>query len=218
MKYIVANWKANKTVEDGMQWMKIFMSRLTGSPDVTVIIAPQYPLLVPLFPLILPQKNVFLATQDISAFEHGSHTGEVSAQAVVPFARYAIIGHSERRNLYHEPDTRLADKCAAALKNRIEPLYCIRNASDPIPGKVKIVVYEPEASIGSGKNEAVESVLAVKKQLQLPESSSFLYGGSVNPQNIKSYLESGSIDGFLVGGSSLDPISFSLLVEAVVRT
>jgi triosephosphate isomerase len=77
---------------------------------------------------------------------------------------------------------------------------------------VKIVAYEPIEAIGTENNESPEKVITFKERIKLPVDNIFLYGGSVNQDNAKSYTQSDKIDGLLVGGSSLDPLSFFKII------
>ncbi|PTX59608.1 triosephosphate isomerase [Melghirimyces profundicolus] len=90
-----------------------------------------------------------------------------------------------------------------------------------------ILAYEPVWAIGSGKSataeDADEVIRFVRKTVadqydqQVANEVRILYGGSVKPANIDSFLAMGEIDGALVGGASLDPESFARLVEAAHR-
>ena len=64
------------------------------------------------------------------------------------------------------------------------------------------------------ENESIENIIATKKQLILPPNNKFIYGGSVDEENIAQYLEVNEIDGFLIGKASLDPNQFLRLVNA----
>ena len=100
-----------------------------------------------------------------------------------------------------------------AKKYQIEPIFCLRNENDPIPAGIQIVAYEPVYAIGSGDNEPVEKVLAVKQKLKLSKNTVFLYGGSVNKNNISSYLHRQEIDGLLIGSASLTAKEFHDIVN-----
>ena len=71
-----------------------------------------------------------------------------------------------------------------------------------------MVAYEPTGAIGTGANAAVVDVLDMKKQLSIPTNIPFLYGGSVYAENMTEYLDTGEVDGFLVGTASLSAEKF----------
>lgn len=205
MKYIIANWKARKNLEEAKIWVNSFFQKVTALKETILIIAPPYPLILPIYELIKDKNNVHVASQDISKFDSGSYTGEVSAQTLKGIVKYSIIGHSERRQYFNEDNETLSQKTKKATENSIEPIFCVRNVHDPIPDGVNIVAYEPVDAIGTGSNEPVDKVLNVKKSLKLDINKKFIYGGSVNSTNYKIYLDSSEIDGLLIGSASLNP-------------
>ena len=213
MKYIIANWKAHKTLGETKTWVSDFLLEVHDLKETIVIIAPPYPLIIPTYELIKNQNNIFVASQDISKFDTGSYTGEVPAQTIKDVAKYAIIGHSERRENFKEDNETLAQKAKKAIENSIQPIFCVRSVGDPIPMGIKLVAYEPVSAIGTGYNEPIEKVLDVKKNLNLDKNIRFIYGGSVNPSNFKTYLDSPKIDGLLIGSASQDPKEFSKMLS-----
>lgn len=213
MRYFIANWKANKYLNEALQWIDKFLTSPLRSDHVKVVLCPPYPLIIPLKEKIKHTKNVYLGAQDISSFESGSYTGEVTAKSLLGLVDYVIVGHSERRKYFNENYETLFKKTHLAKKYGIEPIFCLRDAKDQIPDDVKMLAYEPVYSIGTGKNEDLQKTLEVKNKLNLKESMVFLYGGSVNKNNASSYLDSPEIDGFLVGGASLDPTEFFKIIK-----
>ncbi len=219
--YIVANWKANKTSSEAHAWLIQFLNKdlisyLHQSSHLkkTVIICPPFTLLSELS-LLFSQYDLplFLGAQNVSHFPEGPHTGEESAVQLAEFAKYVIIGHSERREEFLETDELLLKKVHEAKRHMLIPIYCVRDEKDPIPEGVTIVAYEPKGAIGSGKAElpSVANSVAtnIKENKQIP---SVLYGGSVTPENVHTYTSQSMIDGVLVGTASLDPILFSQIV------
>ncbi|OGK25041.1 hypothetical protein A3A46_04215 [Candidatus Roizmanbacteria bacterium RIFCSPLOWO2_01_FULL_37_13] len=213
MKYFIANWKANKNLNEAVQWIDKFLTLPLRSDSAKVVVCPPYPLIFPLKEKIKNTKNIYLGVQDISSFEFGSYTGEVSAKTLQGLVEYVIIGHSERRKYFNENTQTLFKKTQLAKTYGIEPILCIRDEKDAIPDRVQIVAYEPVYAIGTGNNESVKKVLEMKQKLNLPIPYSFIYGGSVNKDNASSYLDSSEIDGFLVGGTSLDPTEFFKIIK-----
>jgi len=226
MKYIIANWKANKNIDQVKDWIDLFLkndfNRIKNK--IQIIICPPFPFIYLLKKMIVetghaPSLPIKIGAQDLSQFESGTYTGEVTAKTLSGLINYVIIGHSERRKHFNENTKALFEKFVLAKKNRIEPLFCIRNEKDPLPLQIKFVVYEPVYAIsngtGQGNNEPLEKVLRIRKILKLANSVQFIYGGSVNDENATYYLKAGEIDGVLVGGASLNPDKFYKIVSCV---
>lgn len=212
MKYFIANWKANKNIGEALAWCSAFKSKYVAKDDVVAVICPPFPFLNDLKKELAGLKNIFIGSQTVSSIEKGSFTGEVTALNLVGLATYSIIGHSERRKNFGEIDEDLAKKTFLAKQYGLEPIYCIRDEKDIVPPDVKLVAYEPVAAIGTGQNESPEKVVEMKKKLNLQDKV-FIYGGSVNEENVKSYLATGEIDGFLIGGASLDGERFVKIIN-----
>ena len=208
MKYIIGNWKANKNIKEVEEWANTFIMHYRPSDQITIGICPPSPFLQVLRDRLEKMQNVFVGAQTISSHESGSFTGEITAKSLAGMVRYTIVGHSERRKHFLETDSDLSAKVAMAKKYDIEPIYCIRDEKDPIPDGVRFVAYEPVAAIGTGQNESLDKVLEMKMKLKLPQNCVFIYGGSVNENNVNEYAASPEIHGFLIGKASLDPVSF----------
>ena len=214
MKYYVANWKANKNLQQASDWIDQFLKLYQPKSDSTVIICSALPFLAMIKQKINQISNLKLGAQDISLYEEGSYTGETTAKSLTGLADYVIIGHSERRKNFAENNETLVKKIALANKYQIKPILCIRNENDWLKNnQVKIVAYEPSYAIGTGDNEPLEKVIELKEKLQLSTDQVYLYGGSVNENNAKNYIQSDKIDGLLVGGASLDPQSFNKIIS-----
>ncbi len=214
MKYIIANWKANKDLGQAREWLETFSKNYRQNEDAIIIIAPSFPFLQEVVNFSKEIKNIYTAAQDLSQFEEGSFTGEVTAKSLQGLIDYVILGHSERRKNFNERNEIIAQKVELAHKYQIKTILCLGSKVDELIKGVEMVAYEPSEAIGTGNNESIENVLEFKKSLQL-DNSKFLYGGSVNDQNIKDYLGSDQIDGLLVGGASLDAEQFSRIISVV---
>ncbi|KKQ02193.1 MAG: Triosephosphate isomerase [Candidatus Roizmanbacteria bacterium GW2011_GWA2_36_23] len=222
MKYFIANWKACMTQSQAQSWMHVFLKSILNDSNlqqklqtnqIKIIICPPYPILALIRPLIKNIINVELGSQDLSMMNEGSYTGECTAKMLKDYATFAIIGHSERRKYFLETDEIIAKKINQAKLQGLEPVVCIRNEVDSYPPDVSILAYEPVYAIGTGQNEPVQKVVDFKNKLRLTNQAHFLYGGSVDPDNAKLYLESDSINGFLIGTSSLNPQIFYSIVK-----
>lgn len=215
MKYLIANWKAHKTLKDTEEWVKVFKEYVPSAiGQTTVILAASAPHLPILKKGIEGLAQVYCAAQSVSDVQEGSFTGEVTAKALEGIASYSIVGHSESRA---RGETK--EQIDAQIKNLqvvgIIPILCIRNVEDFPVGYSGIVAYEQPDAIGTGNNTAVEEVMDVYRKLNLSQNSTFLYGASVDENNCNEYLEYPEIKGFIVGTASLDPRQFIKILEKI---
>lgn len=215
MKYLVANWKANKNLTETRQWLETFSNNYQEKENVTVIIAPPFPFLQVVADEAKPFKNLFVAAQDLSEFEEGSYTGEVTARSLQGLADYVILGHSERRKHFNETDEIIAKKIELARKYQLKTILCLRGTTDKFVKGIEMIAYEPVEAIGTGENTPLENVLQLRSSFELNNSVKFLYGGSVTDQNVSQYLNSDQIDGLLIGGVSLDAERLSRIISQV---
>lgn len=226
MKYFIANWKANKNLNQAKAWVDEFTKLINtnlltiqklNSDEITIIICPPFPLIYPLKEMLCNYKNIVLGSQDISTYEEGTFTGEVTGNNLSTLVDYSIIGHSERKKNNHESLETDLKKIIIAKKYEIEPIYCIANTSIPIPNNINFVCLEPPDAIskgdGHGNYLTASQIIQYKMQMKLSKSTKFIYGGSVNKDNIQEYLQQKEIDGFLSGGASLDPKHFFEIVS-----
>lgn len=220
MKYIIANWKANKNYEEVKQWIDSFLSYNLEpySHKVKVIICPPFPFIPYLSEKIKSSPFIKIGSQDLSQFDGGTYTGEVVGKSLFGLISYAIIGHSERRQFIYETEEIIQKKIDQALQNNISPILCVRDANDKVYDLVDFIVAEPPNSISTGDGFGVslglEDVLKMKDTLGIT-TQKLIYGGSVNEKNATTYLRSDAIDGVLPGGASLDPKRFYSIITAV---
>jgi triosephosphate isomerase len=237
MKYLIANWKMNHTVNQGIQFLDELFALNPSSDSTCLIIAPPFTSLYSLSQKIKQESLVVsLSAQNMSQFKMGAYTGEVSAEMIIDAgSKYVLVGHSERRHVFHETNETITQKFDLALEYRLIPILCfgeilsvyqaketvsyLRNQLLPFQEKKPpILAYEPVWAIGSGlipSIEEIETVIGFVKQL-FPESC-VLYGGSVNPETMTSIASISSLDGFLVGGASLQANTFYNLILAMEK-
>ncbi len=223
MKLLIANWKASINKDSAATWMTAFLNYIDtnnldaklAEKNTTIVICPPFPLISLVAEQLSAYTNIKTGSQTISSVEHGAFTGEVTGELLKEYVNYAIIGHSERRAHFNLTEEEISKQLANASANNIAPILCVRNEQDTVRPNVTFIAYEPVDAIGSGHNAPIEEVIAMKQKLNLPQNTSFIYGGSVDEQNIATYLQSGEIDGFLVGTASLQAESFIKLVEAM---
>jgi triosephosphate isomerase len=233
MNLFVANWKMNKTRGEALAFSRTLSERLgPGAPSAELVIAPPLTALDAARDKSEPARWA-LAAQDVGAETEGAYTGEVSARMIGDSGcRYVLVGHSERRRLFHEDDAVLRRKLARAREAGLTPIYClgetgaerragltaatfVRQAEtlsgDP-PDAPLAIAYEPVWAIGTGNAATPEDAASARAHLgelfAVRRGLRILYGGSVTPDNARSILEASGMDGFLIGGASLDPASF----------
>lgn len=179
-KIVAGNWKSNTNVKDGVQ-LAADVNKLVaekGDKDVKVILGVPFTHLTKVVETV--DKNIGVAAQNIGEEKSGAFTGEVSAEMVKSTgADYVILGHSERRQLYHEDSNSLNKKISLAFENDLIPIYCcgepleIREADthmDYVKKQLEetifklseadfkklIIAYEPIWAIGTGKTATDE--------------------------------------------------------------
>jgi triosephosphate isomerase len=177
--FIAANWKMYKTVHEGLAFVKEFRGMVKDITDVEIVLAPPFTALHAVAEAART-SNVGVAGQNMHAEREGAYTGEVSAGMLREAgAEYVILGHSERRRLFHETDESVNRKLQAALGAKLTPIVCIgetleeREAEqtlDVLDRQIKqgldgltgdqvaslVVAYEPVWAIGTGRNATPE--------------------------------------------------------------
>lgn len=212
---LVANHKANKSYSDLLNWMNIVGPSVSNF-DGTVVVCPSAPFLGTAFEKV--QNNSWkckVGIQDISQFDQGAYTGEVAASQIKDICSYCIIGHSERRKYFGEGEGLLGKKVEMLGKSGIETIFCVDDENVQIPKGVRIVAYEPSFAIGTGMADTPQNAKEVAKKIKQRGSYTVIYGGSVTHSNVSSFLESGLIEGVLVGSASLDAQEFSSILKNI---
>jgi triosephosphate isomerase len=245
-KLMVGNWKMHGSLAANASLLSDLLRGMGGVNGRAVLCVPA-PYLSQAQSL-LSGSAVELGAQDVSAHASGAYTGEVSAEMLRDFAvRYAIVGHSERRQYHGETDTVVANKAQRALAAGITPIVCVGESlvereAGQTEAVVKrqlaavihanghciseiVVAYEPVWAIGTGLTatpEQAQGVHAVlRAQLQAATEHAkrvpILYGGSMNAANAASLLAQADVDGGLIGGASLKADEFLTMLKAASR-
>jgi len=122
--YIVGNWKMNFTIGEASLYLHKLLKLINVYRGIQVIIAPSTVALQPLS-LQIDRRKMKLAAQNLFYRDFGAYTGETSIAQLRSLVDYAIIGHSERRYVFHETDKDIRDKVAACVRNNITAILCV---------------------------------------------------------------------------------------------
>ena len=241
---IAANWKMNLTIDEGSVLIDEVLD--CSSPDDSEIIFFPTSIALGSVSNKLKNTGYGVGVQNIHHKESGAFTGEISAQMLQSLAvEYAIIGHSERRHYFLETDIQINGKTQNALNQGLCPIVCIGETLEqresgktfevlkkqlvsackdigPEPEKF-IVAYEPVWAIGTGKSASTDQVHDAHKYINATLNALFekhipiLYGGSVNAENASELYAVENVDGFLIGGASLNAKSFCRIIQNVTK-
>ena len=125
-KIVASNWKMNKTLNEAQSLVNAIVSGCNEKNTVTKIFFPPAPFIPVVNYLLHGKSNFFVGAQNCYHTESGAFTGEISASAIASYgAGYVIIGHSERRQYFHETAEQLKAKVNLALKHNLIPVFCV---------------------------------------------------------------------------------------------
>lgn len=214
--WLVVNFKANKNLKETLDWIDAVGPSLPKSDSLKIVACPSFTALSEAKKAILVGNYpIILGSQDLSSFPPGAYTGEEPAKFLSEFIELSILGHSERRTNFGETDKIVAKKVSQAFENSIIPLVCVETPQMSIPSNCKLVAYEPVFAIGTGSPDTPENAdnIALEIKNKAGADTEVLYGGSVNHENIKAFIQRENINGCLVGTGALDPGEFLKMVE-----
>jgi triosephosphate isomerase (TIM) len=241
-KLIVGNWKMNGDLATNARRLSCLARGWHGEKGRAMAVCVPAPYFAQA-EAALSGSAVAWGAQDVSEHRADAYTGDVSAAMVAEFGcRYAIVGHSERRQLHGETDAIVSAKARAALDAGLTPVACVgetlaerergdtgavvtreidalTNALGADAARM-IVAYEPVWAIGTGRSasqaEAQEVHAMLRTRLAQAQAGdvAILYGGSVKAANAAALFAMPDIDGALVGGASLDADEFLLIGRA----
>ena len=242
-KLIAGNWKMNGNLEANDALVRAVAAGIKEA-DCEVAACVPAPYLAQV-QMLRHGSRLELGAQDVSTHESGAYTGEVSAVMLREFGvRFAIVGHSERRQYHGETDAVVADKARAALALGITPIVCVgETLAEREAGQTDevvkrqlaavihvnghciseiVVAYEPVWAIGTGKTATPQQAQQVhallRKQLAAATAHAdrvrILYGGSMNAANAATLMSQPDIDGGLIGGASLKAADFLQIIAA----
>ncbi len=240
---VIGNWKMNGGPES---WQALANAVVSGvkeenspvgeaaSVSANVVLCPPFPGLS-LVAACCAHSPVLVGAQDVSPYEKGAYTGDISAAMLAETGcRYVLAGHSERRSKHGESNETVNAKARAVQQAGMTAVVCIgesesekesgatlRVLDDMVRKGVKglgyeglVVAYEPVWAIGSGKvpekAELAETFAYLAEKLP---GVPLLYGGSVTGENAAEIAGVEHIAGALVGGASLKPESFRAVIK-----
>lgn len=230
---IALNNKSNLTKEEFLKYQEDIQKLNFKTSNVILIPSNIY-----LAAANIP--NISLGSQNVSMYEMGPHTGEVSASQLRQLGvSYCLVGHSERRKEQHETNIEIRNKIKNLLNQGIIPILCIGETKEEkntahtviyqelqealigLPAeelKKVIIAYEPVWSIGTGlipTSTEIESIVTKIKE-NYPNNL-VLYGGSVTIDNIEKLTRENAVDGYLLGGLSLQLDKVQKLIDKIEK-
>ncbi len=187
--FIAGNWKMNMTAESGAALIKELAPLVAGADCDVALCVPA--ILIPAMTKAAEGTNIAIGAENVHWAEKGAYTGEISCAQLKEYGvKYAIIGHSERRQYFGETDEGVNKRTLAALANGITPIVCVGETlserESGITEKVldkqledglknvediaKVVIaYEPVWAIGTGKTatdeQAEETIAYIRKKI-----------------------------------------------------
>ena len=228
-KIIIGNWKLNLDHLEAIQLIQKLNYSLNTDIDekITIVVAPSHTSLRSIQTIIDADKlNIFLSSQDVSMFNDGAYTGEVSAHQLAKLnISYCIVGHSERRQHFNETDEIINVKVNNLINKEITPIICFGESNDQrtdgnymdflinqIENSTKglrkdkvdeiIFAYEPIWAIGTGQNASLQDIVEViSKVKEFISKKSFF-----NEEKIK----------FIYGGSVSPDNSYEILNSKII--
>ncbi len=228
-KIIIGNWKLNLDHLEAIQLFQKLNYSLNTDIDekISIVVAPSHTSLRSIQTIIDADKlNIFLSSQDVSMFNDGPYTGEVSAHQLAKLnISYCIVGHSERRQHFNETDEFVNVKVNNLINKEITPIICFGESNDQrtdgnymdflinqIENSTKglrkdkvdeiIFAYEPIWAIGTGQNASLQDIVEViSKVKEFISKKSFF-----NEEKIK----------FIYGGSVSPDNSYEILNSKII--
>lgn len=183
-KLVAGNWKMNGSLATNEALLSALVSAQRSAADVDLAVCVPYPYLAQAA-VALKASAIALGAQDVSNYEGGAYTGEVSSSMLCDFdCRYVLVGHSERRTHFGDTDQVVAEKFVRAVATGLTPILCVGESLDeresgttgdvvvrqidavlriaPIDGwKDAVIAYEPVWAIGTGRTASPEQAQEV---------------------------------------------------------
>lgn len=240
-KIIAGNWKMYKTAQEAREFI-LELAPQVAKARLQVFLAVPF---TALHAATLASRGtpLVIGAQNMHDAAEGAFTGEVSSRMLLEAgARFVLLGHSERRQYFHESNSFLNRKIKRALLDGLMPMLCVGETQEEreegrteqvlstqlkegLEGLKKeelskiVIAYEPVWAIGTGKTATPEMAQAAHKfvRSQVGADLPILYGGSVKPETIAGLMQMPDIDGALVGGASLNATTFAKIITEGVK-
>jgi triosephosphate isomerase (TIM) len=195
-RVMAGNWKMYKTIAETRACLAAFLPAVAGAKDCDVVIAPPFTAIAAAAEACAG-SNVSVAAQNVSWGKEGALTGEVSAGMLAEAGcKYVIVGHSERRQFFHETDDMVAKKALAALGAGLTPIVCVGEQQEDRDGGLAeqvlrrqfvggpgaltgeefsriLMAYEPVWAIGTGRVATPEIAAAAHKFIRACAAEQF---------------------------------------------
>src|SRR5271170_3918720 len=163
-KIIAGNWKMNKTQAEARVLVEDIVREIGKFDEAEIVLCPPFTSLSTVSELLSPVPNVRLGAQNLHEAASGAYTGEISAGMLRElYVRYVIIGHSERRQYFHEDNATVNRKTKAALAAELRPIVCVgETLPERESGKWKDVLEKQlrEGFAGFGEKELADIIFA----------------------------------------------------------
>ncbi len=241
-KWVIGNWKMNANAAFVNDWAHAAQAQ---DPTVSVAVCPPFPYIVMARQQLAGSAIEVGAQNVAATEEGAFTGEVAATMLKDVGAALVLVGHSERRTLYGETNEQVAEKCLRLQEQGLLPVVCVGETQAereqgiteqvvaeqlaPIVELIKgglrpIIAYEPVWAIGTGLTATPEQAQAVhqfireslaKISLEVAQSISILYGGSVNRDNAAALFSQADIDGGLIGGASLDVEHFFTICKAL---
>lgn len=187
--FIAGNWKMNMTAESGKKLIEELKPLVKDADCKVALCVPA--ILIPAMTEAAKGSNIEIGAENVHWAEKGAYTGEISCAMLKEYGvKYAIIGHSERRQYFGETDESVNKRTLAALANGITPIVCVGETLEERESGVTekvldrqlevglkgieditavVIAYEPVWAIGTGKTatdeQAEETIAYIRKKI-----------------------------------------------------
>jgi len=246
--FVGGNWKCNGT-HTSIDALVAKLNQVKPPPSVETVVAPTFLHLERVQNALDPSYHI--AAQNVSSLGLGAFTGEVSVEQLVDAKiQWVILGHSERRQIFHADDASIMKQVLVSLKHGMSVIACVgetlaeRKANhtwtvierqlNSLAAGIKanewsrlVIAYEPVWAIGTGETASPAQAQEVHAQIRawliravsapVSEATRIIYGGSVKGSNAEELFAQRDIDGFLVGGASLQAEDFIKIFQAPTK-
>jgi triosephosphate isomerase len=229
---IAGNWKMYKGSHQAREFAAQIRRLPERVPTVDVVVCPPYVALEATIAGLGAETRARVYAQNVHWELEGPFTGEVSAPMLLELGvTGAIVGHSERRQLFGESDDTVRRRAETALEAGLAVIACVgetaaereaEQTEEVLERQVRVlpehdrlvIAYEPVWAIGTGRTATAEMAQEAHAFVKSLHATSVLYGGSVKSDNAAGLLAQPDVDGALVGGASLDLPSFEAICLA----